>query len=119
MTRTRLGRLALAFALAASGCAETVFRSGLPAGQTAPSYDRRWRDALLYGTVEPARPVPLDQICPIGWSEIRVTPTFPAALLGWVTLGIYTPTTVTVVCAAPPGVYVGAPGEMALPPMCR
>jgi len=63
--------------------------------------------------------VPLDQICPIGWSEIRVTPTFPAALLGWVTLGIYTPTTVTVVCAAPPGVYVGAPGEMALPPMCR
>jgi hypothetical protein len=115
-----MSRFALALgALVTAGCAETVFRSGLPAGEVPKGYDRRWHDALFFGAVEPAEPAPLTSICPLGWSEVRVTPTFAAAAVGWVTFGIYTPSTVTVVCAAPPGVYIGAPGEVPLPPMCR
>jgi hypothetical protein len=111
-----LAMLATFFAL---GCAETVVRSGLPAGDPAKGYDRRWDDAFVLGTVRPGAPTPLATVCPQGWSEIRVTPTFPAALVGWATFGIYTPSVVTVLCASSPGVFVGAPGEMPLPPMCR
>jgi Bor protein len=61
----------------------------------------------------------LDEICPRGWSEVRASSSFLGGLLAWGTLGIYTPTNVTIVCAAPPGVYIGAPGETPLAPPCR
>jgi hypothetical protein len=97
----------------------TIVRTGLPAGQIAEGYDARWHDSFLFGTLEPGRPEPLDKICPHGWSEIRIDASFSAALLEWTTLGIYTPANVTVVCASPDNVYVGAPGETPLPPLCR
>lgn len=111
---------AAAFAVwSCSACSGTVLRTGLPAGVPAKEYDARWHDSFLFGTVEPDEAEPLEKICPHGWSEVRVRASFPAALVQWVTLGIYTPSNVTVVCAAPDSVYIGAPGETPLPPLCR
>ena len=110
---------ACALLLASTGCSELVVRSGLPAGNAANGYDARWHDSFFFGTFEPA-PVPEPgSLCPRGWSEWRVSASFEAALLQWRTLGVYTPSEVTVVCAAPPGVYLGAPAEAPLVPMCR
>ena len=106
-------------ALSSSACVGTIVRTGLPAGQIAQGYDARWHDSFFFGTLEPGPPEPLDKICPHGWSEVRVDASFTAALLEWTTLGIYTPANVTVVCASPGNVYVGAPGETPLPPLCR
>jgi hypothetical protein len=106
-------------AASCSGCAETIMRTGLPAGAIAKGYDARWHDSFFWGTLEPGQPAALEKICPRGWSELRVGASFPAGLLQFVTLGIYTPANVTVVCASADSVYVGAPGETPLPPLCR
>jgi hypothetical protein len=100
------------------GCGEVVVRSGQPAGDVTSDHRARWHDSFLFGTTE-GRREPLDELCPRGWSEIRVSSSFTQALLSWSTLGIYTPTSVTVVCAAPRGVYIGAPSEVPLSPPCR
>ncbi|HVW25751.1 MAG TPA: hypothetical protein VHC69_10295 [Polyangiaceae bacterium] len=118
MTR-RSFALVAAVCLWQLGCGEIVVRSGLPAGVVARGYRERWHDSVLFGTVESARREPLDEICPHGWSEVRASSSFLTGALAWGTLGIYTPTTVTVVCAAPPGVYIGAPGETPLAAPCR
>ncbi len=111
--------VAMVSLLACAGCGEAVLRSGLPAGNVPSGYDAHWHDSFVFGMVEGENPEPLTTICPRGWSEIRTETPLLAALLSWGTLGIYTPTSVTVVCAAPSGVYIGAPGEVPLPPLCR
>jgi hypothetical protein len=106
-------------ALSCGGCSELVVRSGLPAGSVANGYDARWHDSFFFGTVEPSPIAPAASLCPRGWSELRISASFEEALLQWSTLGIYTPSEVTLVCAPPPGVYLGAPAEAPLVPMCR
>ena len=117
--KRRLATACVLVPLWCSACGEAVVRSGRPAGAVAPLYDERWHDSFFFGTLDPAEAAPLSTICPQGWSEIRASSTFLAGLLQWSTLGIYTPTTVTVVCSAPSGVYIGAPSEVPLAPLCR
>lgn len=104
--------------LSLCGCGGVVFRNGASAGEVARGYRERWHESFFFGAVEGGRER-LDAICPGGWAETRVEASFLQALLSWSTLGIYTPTSVTVVCAAPRGVYIGAPSELPLPPPCR
>ena len=106
-------------ALSCAACAETLLRTGLPAGEIPAGYDSRWRDSFFWGTLEAGQPESLGKICPVGWSEVRIEASFPAGVLQLMTLGIYTPANVTVVCASPDSVYVGVPGETPLPPLCR
>jgi len=61
----------------------------------------------LFGLVEASGPYDLERICPEGWSEVTLQPDAFTALAGLVTLFIYSPSRVTIVCAAP-GVQ-GAP----------
>jgi hypothetical protein len=111
--------LLLALSVASlSGCGEAVFRNGLSAGDVARDYRERWHDSFFFGTTE-GQGMDLEAICPRGWAEIRVEASFLQAVLSWSTLGMYTPTSVTVVCAAPRGVYIGAPSELPLSPLCR
>jgi hypothetical protein len=82
------------------GCASTTLYSGKTPGETAPGYDARWHPTFLFGSVEYSDVQDLDVACPSGWSEIHVGPdafTVGASLL---TAFIYTPTRVTIVCAA-------------------
>lgn len=110
--------LSVLSALSLCGCGEVVIRNGASAGEVAPDYRERWHESFLFGTVE-SRSVQLDAVCPGGWAEVRAEASFLQALLSWGTLGIYAPTSVTVVCAAPRGVYIGAPSELPLSPPCR
>jgi hypothetical protein len=90
-------------AVATSGCATTTLRSGEPPGKTAPGYDEHWQSGFVFGTVPSARARELGQLCPKGWAEIRVAADPFTILAGAVTLFMYSPSRVTVVCARQPG----------------
>ena len=82
-----------------SGCATTTLRSGLPPGDSPPSYTEKWHAAFLFGSIEASGPYDLDRICPTGWAEVSVEPDVFTAVAGAITLFIYSPSRVTIVCA--------------------
>lgn len=103
-----------AVACFALGCASTNVYSGKPPGAPATGYDARWHSALLLGAVSLSKPYDLATICREGWSEVRVEPD-PFTLIATLgTLFIYTPSRVTVVCAAESG--GGRPRLRSYPP---
>ena len=93
--------LALLVALAQAGCIETHLYSGLPPGDPPKGYENRWHVSYLFGTTEGSPPYNLRTLCPSGWSEITVTPDFFTSIAGLMTLYLYTPNRVTIVCARP------------------
>ena len=103
----RLRALSISAALsalsAATGCATTTIRSGEPPGKTAQGYDERWQPGFVFGTIPSAPAHDLDQLCPRGWAEIRVEADPFTILAGAITLFLYSPSRVTVVCARQPG----------------
>jgi hypothetical protein len=90
-------------ALAVGGCATSTIRSGEPPGKTAAGLDEAWHAAFLFGTVRGLDRYDLDRACPNGWAEIRVEPDPFTIAAGAMTLFLYSPTRVTVVCARRPG----------------
>ena len=99
----RFQTLSLVACLSLAGCATTTLRSGEPPGKTATDFDERWHPGFLFGTVRGFRRYDLGQACPNGWAEIRIEPDPFTILAGAVTLFIYSPSRVTVVCAKQPG----------------
>lgn len=89
--------------LGASGCATSVLRSGEPPGKTASGFDERWHSGFLFGTVQAGPAYDLRRACPKGWAEVRVAADPFTILAGAVTLFVYSPSRVTVVCARQPG----------------
>ncbi len=98
----------LCLALVTSGCAMTTVRSGRPPGNAAPGYDERWHPSFLFGAIPGGDPYDLSHICPGGWSQVTVGRDPFTLLSGLLTLFIYSPSRVTIVCALP--------GNSALPP---
>ena len=94
-------RRALPLALLACGCAHTTLQSGLPPGDSPRPFTNKWHAAFLFGLVEASGPYDLEQICPGGWSEVTVEPDAFTGLAGLITLFSYSPSRVTIVCAAP------------------
>ena len=84
-------------------CASTTLRSGEPPGRTASDYDERWHPGFLFGTIADFRRHDLQRACPQGWAEVRVEPDPFTILASAVTLFLYSPSRVTVVCARQPG----------------
>ncbi|HYQ14875.1 MAG TPA: hypothetical protein VEQ58_03935 [Polyangiaceae bacterium] len=95
--------LSACVALSLLGCATTTLRSGEPPGRTAAGYDERWHGGFLFGTVRDVDGYQLGQVCPKGWAEIRVEADPFTILAGMLTLFMYSPSRVTVVCARQPG----------------
>jgi hypothetical protein len=94
------GRAATLLALlVTNGCAATTVRSGLPPGNAAPGYDERWHPAFLFGIIPGSEPYDLPRICPNGWSQVTVNRDPFTLLSGLVTLFIYSPSRVTIVCS--------------------
>ena len=91
------------FAFLLLGCTSSTLRSGAPPGKTAEGYSRRWHPTLLFGAIDWRDPYDLSELCPNGWSEIRVGPDEFTILAGLLTLFVYSPSRVTIVCAAAPG----------------
>jgi hypothetical protein len=95
--------LSLLLSLPLWGCATTTLRSGEPPGKTAAGFDERWHPSFLFGTVRGVARYDLERACPQGWAEIRVEPDPFTILAGAVTLFMYSPSRITVVCAKQPG----------------
>jgi Bor protein len=93
---------------ACMGCAATTVHSGRAPSDLAEGYDERWHSAFLWGVVPASGPYDLAKICPNGWSQVTVGRDPSTLLVSVLTLFIYSPTRVSVVCAA-----LGGP---ALPP---
>jgi len=116
MSPSRQGARTLAAALLCAGCGASVVRSGLPAGRTPDGYDERWHHGFVVGLVDASGPYDVTSICPHGWSEMRVSASFSSAALQFLTLGLYSPSIVTIVCAQTAADPPDAPGEEPLPP---
>ena len=99
----RAGALTIIGVFTLLGCATTTVRSGEPPGKTATGFDERWHPGFLFGTVRGVERYDLSRACPQGWAEIRIEPDPFTLLAGVVTLFIYSPSRVTVVCAKQPG----------------
>ena len=103
------------------GCAATTVHSGRPPQDVAPGYDERWHSAFLWGVVPVGGPYDLAEICPNGWSQVTVARDPFTLLVGVVTVFLYSPSRVTVVCAVPgasrlPPVEGYAPNAPDMPP---
>jgi hypothetical protein len=115
-------RAALCGAVLSVGCHTTVVRSGLPAGRAPAGYESHWHHGFLIGALDASGSYPLYALCPEGWSEIRTERDFVTGLLTALTVWVYTPQRVTILCAAPRAGSSGAtpiphpPAEGPLPP---
>lgn len=98
--RARIG-IVLA-ALSAAGCFKSSVRSGLPPSDPPEEYDDLWHAGWLGGVIEASGPHDLASICPHGWAQIDTKTDASQGFVTLITLGIYAPQNVTVVCAARP-----------------
>ncbi|MGZ8379365.1 MAG: Bor family protein [Gemmatirosa sp.] len=96
MRPTRIVALALA-AIASTGCYHAVVETGRPAGGTIVS--RPWTPTFIWGLVA-APEINVASECPRGIARVDTQMSFVNGLAALVTLGIYTPRTVTVTCAS-------------------
>ena len=81
----------------ASGCYHAVIETGRPAsGQVI---ERPWANSFIGGLVPP--PVwEVGASCPNGVARVETQHTFLNQLVGFITLGIYTPMSLAVTCAS-------------------
>ncbi len=86
------------FGLSLSGCFRNTVTSGRPPDRVA--FEERWHHGYLLGAVESSGPYDLQRLCPEGWSLLSTETDPLQTLIMVVTVGIYTPQSVTVVCAA-------------------
>jgi hypothetical protein len=89
--------LPLAFvAVSATACYHQVVNTGRTAGTT--KIELPWVQGWLFGLVSP-QPIETRAQCPSGVATVVTEQSFPNMLVGFVTLGIYTPQHVTITCA--------------------
>lgn len=88
---------------ACTACAATTVRSGRPPLDLARGYDERWHSAFFWGVVPAGPPYDLARICPNGWSQVTVARDPFTLLTSVLTLFIYSPSRVSIVCAIPGG----------------
>ena len=94
-----LRALALALCLfAISGCFRTTVRAGHAPADPPEAWDRRWHSGWVVGIIEASGPHDLARICPGGWAQIETETDPSQALVTLLTIGIYAPQSVTVIC---------------------
>jgi hypothetical protein len=109
----------LALSLLSSACYTTSVRSGAAPGRTPVGYDDHWHHGFLWGIAEASGPYDIDQICPEGWAEVKTETTFLTGLVEVLALGIYSPQSVTLVCAAGPAPIAPATSTPVVAPTAR
>jgi hypothetical protein len=82
-------------------CVRTTIRSGLAPGLAPEGWTDRWHHTFLFGLDEVPGPIAPEQVCPHGWAQIDTALDPMQSAIAALTLGVYTPSTVTVVCADP------------------
>lgn len=80
-----------------TGCYHQVFNTGLAPATTGVT--KSWHPTYFFGLVK-AAPIDVRSTCPSGVALVSTRMTFPNGLVGGLTLGIFTPHEVKVVCAS-------------------
>ncbi|MBN2495094.1 MAG: hypothetical protein JXR96_10920 [Deltaproteobacteria bacterium] len=93
-----LGLPGCAASILATAYETTIDFEGQTLGAAATGWDGAKHVNVLFGTIEVSDPVPLNAICPNGVSYVEQRMTPGDSFLQSVTLGIYTPQSVTVIC---------------------
>ena len=91
-----VGLVLTALLLVSAGCYHSIVDTGLEPGPTA--YHEGWETAWLGGLV-PAR-VDARGACGGPWARVETQQSFLNGLVSFLTLGIYAPHEVEIVCAA-------------------
>lgn len=78
-------------------------------------HHERWHATFLFGAIEARTPYALTRLCPDGWAEVSVGPDPFTVIAGALTLFIYAPTRVTVICAAKSAAEPPSAGGSAAP----
>ena len=99
MSRKRWSPVVLVVTLLAA-CFHQVVQTGRTPGPVV--VEKPWVSTFIFGIV-PAQPIDVRQQCPSGVATVETQQTFLNGLVGGITLGIYTPQSVKVTCAAPGG----------------
>jgi hypothetical protein len=69
-------------------------------GDAAFGWEGRWHHAFFLGQYERSAPIAPQRLCPQGWAELDSELDPLQTAIAIVTLGIYTPSTVSVICEA-------------------
>jgi hypothetical protein len=97
MKTIRMGFL-LALAIVSTGCYHAMVTTGLTPSATV--VDQGFASSWVYGLVPP-KTVEAAAACPDGVAIVETELSFVNQLVGFLTLGIYTPMHIKVTCAAP------------------
>jgi hypothetical protein len=92
----RISALALA-TLLSTACFHAIVETGRPAGTTV--INKPWVSTFIFGLV-PAADINVAATCPNGVARVETQQSFLNALVGIITLYIYTPETATITCAS-------------------
>lgn len=84
--------------LASAGCYHATIETGR--SQSGTMVERKWAHGFLYGLVPPST-VETASTCPNGIAKVETQLSFLNQIANILTLGIYTPMTIQVWCAAP------------------
>jgi len=104
--------LILALVLATTvACHRTHIIHGGGGGMPSPTYFDRWYSNVVLGIADISGPVDLSFACNGGpWTEIFIRRSFINSIVWAITVGLWTPTLVTIYCGGGPG----TPGGYAL-----
>ena len=93
-----MAALSLSLALTTSAaCFHAIVDTGRTAGTTV--IQKPWVNTFVFGLV-PAAEIDVTRQCPGGVARVETQQSFLNGLVGVITLGIYTPQTATITCAA-------------------
>ncbi len=90
----------VALLLTLSACYHATIQTGLRPG--TQTLEDKWANSWVSGLVPPAT-VETMRGCPAGVARVETQQSFLNGLVGFFTLGIYTPMEITVTCADGPG----------------
>lgn len=90
--------LAAAGLIVCAGCYHATIETG--ATPSTEVIDQKFASSWIYGLIPP-KTVSTAARCPNGPAKVETQHSFVNQLVGFVTLGIYTPMQITVTCATP------------------
>ena len=96
---------AIGLVVAFAGCYHATIETGRPPSPEV--LNKPWATGWLFGLVPPS-PVETMSKCPSGVSKVETQLSFVNMLVGNLTLGIYTPMSIKVTCAASGGASIPA-----------
>jgi len=108
--KLKWGTSILAGLFTLGGCYHQVVQTGLPAGTQTVA--KPWTPTWIFGLV-PATPIDVRATCRSGVAVVDTQMTFMNGLVSGLTLGIFTPRSVLVTCAAQSSANSGAHIEVA------